>query len=93
MSHDGPVALGDTLDVAGATRLAGTLAVNGNVTLGDASTDVIALTGRVLIRQVTDAGMDATPGTKVEMVYNTADDKVYVCTVTHATAATWVALN
>lgn len=67
------------------------LTVNGNTTLGDASTDTVTLTGRLILRGVN--GVVNIPGTKQEVVYNTANDKVYVCTVTHGTAATWVALN
>jgi hypothetical protein len=43
---------------------------------------------------VTDAGpMTATGGSVGEVVRNTSDSKVYLCTVAHASAATWVALN
>lgn len=70
------------------------LAVDGNTTLGNASTDTITATGRLLVRSVTDAGpMTATPGTQREVVFNTSDSKYYGCTVTHVTAATWVAFN
>lgn len=45
-------------------------------------------------RTVTDAGpMTATPGTAGEIAFNTSDTKFYGCTVTHAVAATWVALH
>lgn len=65
-----------------------------DVTFGDASSDVLTLVGRILFREVTDAGpMTATGGTKKEVVYNLSNNKLYVCTVTHATAATWSALN
>ena len=70
-----------------------TLAVDGDTTLGNASTDTITATGRFLIRSVTDAGpMTATAGTQRELVYNTSNSKVYVCTVT-GSPATWSALN
>lgn len=47
-----------------------------------------------LVKQVTDAGpMTATGGAFGSLAYNTSDSKVYFCTVAHATAATWVALN
>ena len=66
----------------------------GNAALGAASTNTITCTSRLLVRSVTDAGpMTATGGTQREMVYNTSDSKFYGCTVTHATAATWVAFN
>ena len=87
---------GSTIATLSSTTLTmtGALVVNGNTTLGDASTDTITCTGRMLHRSVTDAGpMTATPGTQREVVYNTSDSKFYGCTVTHGTAATWVALN
>lgn len=47
-----------------------------------------------MVKQVTDAGpMTATGGAFGSLAYNTSDSKVYFCTVAHATAATWVALN
>ncbi len=50
--------------------------------------------GAMFVRQVNDAGpMTATGGTRGELVFNLADNKLYVCTVTHATAATWSAAN
>lgn len=73
----------------------GSVTLNGaaNV-LGDASTDLLTFTGRCVLRAVTDAGpMTATAGTAGEIVRNTSDNKFYGCTVTHASAATWVALN
>ena len=67
---------------------------SGNSTFGDASTDTNTFTGRLLVRQVTDAGpMTATGGTEGEVVYNLSNDKYYGCTVTHATAATWSIFN
>lgn len=76
------------------TAISGALTVAGNTTLGDASTDTITCTGRFFVRQVSDAGpMTATGGTLGEMVYNTSNSKAYVCTTSHATAATWSALN
>lgn len=66
--------------------------VNGNTTLGNASTDTITCTGRLMLRYVDDTGMAATAGTKHELVYNDDDDKVYVCTAT-GSPATWSALN
>jgi len=61
----------------------------GGITLGGATTDLIGCTGRLLVRQVTDAGpMTATAGTEGEIVYNLSNDKFYVCTAT-GTPATW----
>lgn len=78
-----------TLTVTGNLGLQGALNV-----MGDASTDLITFVGRCVLRSVTDAGpMTATPGTQAEVVFNTSDSKFYGCTVTHGTAATWVALN
>lgn len=49
--------------------------------------------GHFFLPQVNDAGpMTATNGTEGEVVYNLADNKAYVCTVT-GTPATWAALN
>ena len=42
-------------------------------------------------RMVTDSGMSATPGCMGDFVFNTSDNKTYQCTVSSATAATWVA--
>ncbi len=54
---------------------------------------IFAGTARFQLPNVTDAGpMTATNGTKSELVYNTSDDKAYVCTIT-GTPATWVSLN
>ena len=71
----------------------GDLTVRANSILGNASTDTITCTGRLLIRSVTDAGpMTATAGTVSEIVYNTSDSKFYGCTAT-GSPATWSALN
>lgn len=72
----------------------GTTTMAGSHAIGSASTNTCTMTSRLLVRSVTDAGpMTATPGTQREIVYNTSDSKFYGCTVTHATAATWVAFN
>lgn len=82
------------MSVAGKTvAIAGLLTVAGNVTLGDASTDTITATGRLLVRSVTDAGpMTATDGNEREIVYNESDSKFYGCTVT-GSPGTWVAFH
>lgn len=65
-----------------------------NATVMSMSSTALTMTGALLVRSVTDAGpMTATPGTQREIVFNTSDSKYYGCTVTHGTAATWVALN
>lgn len=85
-----PVTLGST----NALAVGGDFSFNGNGTFGNASTDTITCTGRLLVRSVTDAGpMTATGGTQREIVFNTSNSRYYGCTVTHATAATWAALN
>lgn len=44
------------------------------------------------IRMVTDAGpMTATPGCMADVAFNTSDSKLYFCTASSASAATWVA--
>ncbi|MEE9159917.1 MAG: hypothetical protein V3U60_16220 [Gammaproteobacteria bacterium] len=54
----------------------------------------VSVTGAFLPRQVTDAGpMTATGGTQSEIVWNTSNSTLYVCTVTHGSAATWAALH
>lgn len=76
----------------GNTDIAGDLDVDGDVTLGDGSTDTVTCTGRFLVRQVNDDNMDATAGTEGEIVYNQDDDKFYGCTAT-GDPATWAALH
>lgn len=70
----------------------GDLTVDGDVTLGDSSTDTMTCNGRLLLREVNSAGMTAVAGTKRELVYNLNDNKVYVCTTT-GSSASWSALN
>ncbi len=70
----------------------GTLEVDGDVTLGDVSTDTISCTGRFFPRQVNDAGMNSTDGTIGEVVFNTNDRKFYGCTAS-GTPATWAAFH
>lgn len=82
-----------TLGVTGATTLTGAVAMNGGGTVGGASTDTLTMTGRLILRQVDDAGMVATAGSKGEVVLNTSDSKFYGCTIASESAATWVALN
>lgn len=59
-------------------------------TIGDARADA----NLALFKVVTDAGpMTATGGSVGTFAHNTSDSKLYYCTVAHATAATWAALN
>jgi hypothetical protein len=84
----------DDLTVTDDTTLTDALQVNGNTTLGNASTDTITATGRFFPRQVNDAGpMTATPGTVGEIVFNQADGKWYGATSTNAVASVWSAFN
>lgn len=64
-----------------------------NATVMSMSSTALTMTGGFLPRQVTDAGpMTATNGTASEIVWNTSDSKLYVCTVT-GTPGTWAALH
>jgi hypothetical protein len=72
-------------------RANGNLEVKKSVTLGSAATDLITCTGRWIPRQI--ANTTNKPGSLGEIVYNTGDSKVYVCTSASETAATWAALN
>lgn len=47
----------------------------------------------IVLQQVNDGSMDATPGILGQVVYNLADSKAYVCTVAGTTVGTWSALN
>lgn len=91
---DGTSTVTWSVDAAtGSVTTTGNQTVNGNTTLGDASTDTITLNARTLLTSVTDAGpMTATAGNERQIVYNESDSKVYVCTVT-GSPATWVALH
>jgi len=81
------------LDVGGNADITGDLDVDGNTTLGTDASNSITCLGALLPRQVNDAGMAASAGTEGEIVYNLADDTVYVCTATDPAVATWDALN
>lgn len=71
----------------------GTITLKGKQAVGSASTDTCTMTGRLIHRQVNDAGpMTATAGTAGEVVFNTANSTFYGCTVT-GSPATWVALH
>jgi hypothetical protein len=89
---DGEIGIGQ-LNPDALLDIGGTMNVDGNVILGDASTDTIIHTGRMIVRSVTDAGpMTATNGTVGEIVFNTFDTKFYGCTIT-GTPATWAAFH
>ena len=71
--------------------------------IGDGGSNVVQVSGtgvttftgtaKLQLPNVTDAGpMTGTNGTESEIVYNTSDNKAYVCTAT-GTPATWAALN
>ena len=72
-------------------RASGNIEVKKSITLGSAATDTITCTGRLVLRQI--ANTTSKPGSLGEIVYNTGDSKVYVCTSASETAATWAALN
>lgn len=72
-------------------RANGNVELKKGVTLGSAATDVLTCTGRLVLRQI--ANTTTKPGSLGEIVYNTGDSKVYVCTSASETAATWAALN
>lgn len=66
------------------------LTVNGNTTLGDASTDTITATGRLIMRTLASDPQHATPasrpaGSVAEMAYYSG--KMYICT--NAATPTW----
>lgn len=76
----------------GNTRIYGTMQVDGNTTLGDASTDTITCTGRMIVRTISSMTMTDINGTVAEIVYNNLDGKFYGCTTT-GNPATWSAFN
>ena len=79
-------------DFSGTLDVAGIVSLNGNTFLGSSSSDVTTCLGTFLARSVNDAGMTL-GGTESEVVYNENDSTFYGCTVTHASAATWVAFH
>lgn len=72
-------------------RATGAVEIKKGATLGSAATDVLTCAGRLVLRQI--ANTTSKPGSLGEIVYNTGDSKVYVCTSASETAATWAALN
>ena len=75
----------------GAVSMLSTLSVSGSMNLGNGQEDILTCAGRLVLREIANTTNKA--GTKKELVYNTADNKVYCCTVASESAATWVALN
>lgn len=66
------------------------LTVTGTVSLGDAATDVVTMTGRLVLRTLASDPLDATPGNRpagsvAEIAYYTG--KLYLCT--NAATPTW----
>ena len=82
-----PGARGEIIDAI--SNIAG-LAVDGDVVFGLDETYTVTVIGQATLRQVDDAGMVASPGTEGELVFNLNNSLIYVCTATHAVAATWV---
>jgi len=72
-------------------RANGAVEIKKGATLGSSATDVLTCNGRLVLRQI--ANTTSKPGSLGEIVYNTGDSKVYVCTSASETAATWTALN
>lgn len=66
------------------------LQVDGDVELGTGESQVVTVNGRCSVRHVDDGGMNATPGTAGELVFNRADSRIYACSVGDPAAATWV---
>jgi hypothetical protein len=87
----GNTTVGGTLGVTGASTLTGALTANGAVTLGDAATDTITCTGRLILRTLGSDPLDGTPanrpaGSVGEIGYYSSG--VYLCT--DAATPTWV---
>jgi predicted RecA/RadA family phage recombinase len=55
--------------------------------------DLNVASGRTWTRRIKDADMVNVPGFEGEVVYNDEDNKVYKCTATSGTNATWVELD
>ena len=82
------------LTVDGATTLSGALNSNGATTLGDASTDTITCTGRLILRTCGSDPLHATPGSRpAGSVGEIAlfGDRVYLCT--NASTPTWIVVG
>lgn len=83
-------------DGSGNTTFAGGIAVTGNTsTLGDASTDTITCTGRMIVRKIDDTEPDTNvAGSQGEIVFNQEHDTFYGCIDTGSAGnATWEMLN
>lgn len=91
---DGTSTLTGAVTAGGAVTVNGVFTAKGNVVLGDATTETITCTGRLILRTLATNPLDATPanrpaGSLAEIAYFTA--KIYLCT--DAAVPTWVALN
>jgi hypothetical protein len=86
----GAVTVTNAITHSGAVTNSSTVANNGNVTFGDATTDTVTMTGRLIVRTV--ATTAATAGATGEVVFCSADSKFYGVTV-GASSATFSALN
>jgi hypothetical protein len=62
----------------GGVALTAGLQVDGNTTLGNASTDLITCTGRLLPRQISDAPPISSNVSQWELFINSADNRVYM---------------
>jgi len=90
ITHSGAVTNSSTVQNDGAVTFASTLAANGTVTFGDATTDTVTMTGRLIVRTV--ASTVATAGATGELVFCSGDSKFYGVTV-GGDSATFSALN
>jgi hypothetical protein len=86
----GAVTVTNAITHSGAVTNSSTVANNGDVTFGDASTDTVTMTGRLIVRTV--ASTVATAGATGEVVFCSGDSKFYGVTVGGA-SATFSALN
>lgn len=86
----GAVTVTNAITHSGAVTNNSTVANNGNVTFGDATTDTVTMTGRLIVRTV--ATTATTAGATGEVVFCSGDSKFYGVTVGGDTA-TFSALN
>lgn len=96
----GNTTVGGTLGVTGAstltgaTTVTGALTANGATTLGDANTDTITCTGRLILRTVASDPLDGTAGNRPAgsvgeiAIYSS---RIYLCT--NAATPTWIVVG
>lgn len=71
------------------------LVVNGPITLGDADTDTVTCTGRLILRDLASSNPSSDrAGSTGEMAFNSTDSKAWLCTTGGAAgSAIWTALS